>query len=159
MTQNLRYFEDIRLGVKHTIGSYTFTEEEMIRFARAFDPQPFHLDPEAAKKSPFKGLIASGWMTTAVWMKLMVADRILAAQHGDRAAFGPSPGFRDLKWLKPVYAGDTLTYSTVATEKVELKTRPHWGLIRSLNEGVNQKGELVMSFIGQALCMRRPDKS
>ena len=153
----MKYFEDIQLGVKREIGSYTFSAEEIIRFARQFDPQPFHLDPEAAKRSHFGGLVASGWMTTAVWMKLMVAERIAANARGDRAAFGPSPGFRDLKWLKPVYAGDTLSYSTMATVKTELKTRPQWGLIGSLNEAVNQKGELVMSFLGQVLCMRRPE--
>lgn len=153
---NLRYFEDIELGRKREIGSYTFRAGEMIRFAREFDPQPFHLDEEAAKASHFGGLVASGWMTVAVWMKLMVADRIEAHAHGERAAFGPSPGFRDLKWLRPVHAGDTLTYSTIATTKTDLKSRPHWGLIASLNEGVNQKGELAMSFIGQVLCMKRP---
>jgi acyl dehydratase len=152
----MKYFEDIALDVKRDIGIYTFAEEEMIRFARQFDPQPFHLDLEAARASHFGGLVASGWHTVAVWMKLMVADRIAAHVKGDRAAFGPSPGFRDLKWLKPVYAGDTLTYSTMATEKVELKSRPHWGLIYSLNEAVNQKGEPALSFLGQVLCLRRP---
>lgn len=152
----MKYFEDIALDVKRGIGSYTFTEAEMIRFAKQFDPQPFHIDPEAALASPFRGLIASGWHTVAIWMKLMVADRIAAHAQGDRAAFGPSPGFRDLKWLKPVHVGDTLTYSTMATVKTELKTRPHWGLIGSHNEAVNQNGEVAMSFLGQVLCMRRP---
>ncbi len=87
----MRYFEDIPLGIKRDLGSFTFTEAEIIRFARQFDPQPFHVDPEAAKWSPFGALVASGWQTAAVWMKLMVADRINAAAQGDRAAFGPSP--------------------------------------------------------------------
>ena len=152
----LRYFEDIELGVKRQIGSHIFAAAEMIRFARAFDPQPFHLDAEAAKASHFGDLVASGWMTVGVWMRLMVDDRIAAHHRGERAAFGPSPGFRELKWLKPVYAGDTLTYSTMATEKTELKSRPHWGLIASLNEGVNQRGETALSFLGQVLCMKRP---
>lgn len=154
------WFEDLVIGTRQELGSHLFTEAEIIRFAAKFDPQYFHVDPEAAAGSPYGGLIASGWHTASTWMKLMV--RVLRAraeqpdERGRKPAPGPSPGFLDLKWPNPVRPGDTIAYSATLIEKVELRSRPQWGLIRSRNEGVNQRGELVLSFIGQALVQRRP---
>jgi acyl dehydratase len=162
MTRPALYFEDVILDVRTVLESWTFTEAEIVRFARAFDPQPFHIDPMAAKGSPYGGLIASGWHTAAIWMKLVIAHRAQAiAAHPelknrpDQTA-GVSPGFLDLKWLKPVRPGDTLIYATTPVERVDLKSRPDLGLIRALNTAHNAAGELVMSFIGQGFYPRRP---
>lgn len=153
------WFEDMAIGVRQELGSYCFTAPEMIAFARKYDPQYFHIDAEAAAASQYGGLIASGWHNAAIWMKLMVATMRARpdepAEGGRRPSPGPSPGFLDLKWPNPVRPGDTIRYSTVLIEKQELRSRPGWGLIRSRNEGVNQRGELVLSFIGQALVERR----
>src|SRR5690606_33309275 len=140
-------------GETSELGSYTFTSDAIIRFARRFDPQPFHVDPEAAKESLFGGLCASGWHTASIWMRLMSdhRDRIrdAARTHGERGArLGPSPGFTDLKWLKPVYPGDTITYRSTFTGKRISASRPGWGLVFHHNAGVNQRGEEVFSFNG-----------
>lgn len=161
MSQPALYFEDVVLGVKTELGSWTFTEEDIVRFARAYDPQPFHVDPVAAKASPYGGIIASGWHTAAIWMKLVIAsrERALAAQPDLKSkpgqAAGVSPGFLELKWLKPVRAGNTLSYATMPVEKIDLKSRPELGLIRALNTAHNEAGELVMSFKGQGFYPRR----
>jgi acyl dehydratase len=128
------------------------TEEEIIEFAREFDPQPFHIDPEAAKQSPYGGLIASGWHTCALWMKMTVPAMI---GENNKAAVG-SPGVLELRWIKPVRPGDTLRVRSTVIEKVDLKSRPDRGIIRSRNEVFNQKNELVMSLIGQGLTLKRP---
>ncbi|MGL4243044.1 MAG: MaoC/PaaZ C-terminal domain-containing protein, partial [Beijerinckiaceae bacterium] len=106
------FFEDLVVGDRLDLGALTFTEADVVRFGRAFDPQFFHIDAGAARASHFGGLIASGWHTGAGWMKTMVVSRTAAAraamERGERPArLGPSPGFRHLRWVKPVYAGDT----------------------------------------------------
>ncbi|MEX0838671.1 MAG: MaoC family dehydratase [Parvibaculum sp.] len=153
------WFEDIEIGARMELGAYTFTEEEIIRFATKYDPQYFHTDPEAAKAGPFGGLTASGWHTTATWMKTMIRSRTgredLPDEAGRKPAGGPSPGFLDLKWPNPVRAGDTITYSSTVIEKIEMKSRPQWGIIRSRNIGINQHGQTVLDFIGQGMIERR----
>jgi acyl dehydratase len=153
------WFEDIEIGSRRDIGSYTFTEDEIIRFAVKYDPQYFHVDPIAARDGPFGGLVASGWHTVATWMKLMVrswrAQPAPPETEERQPGAGPSPGFLQLKWPSPVRPGDTVSYSSTMIEKIDLRSRPNWGLIRSRNEGVNQRGELVLSFIGQALVERK----
>jgi acyl dehydratase len=156
----MHFFEDIRIGERSEIGRHTFTAEEIKRFAARYDPQPFHLDEAAAAHSHFGALCASGWHTAAICMRLLVArkDRIvaeLAARGEPIATWGPSPGFRELKWVKPVYVGDTITYATEQIEKRESRSRPDWGLLFSRNTGTNQRGELVYSFIGSAFIERR----
>lgn len=159
----MAWFEDIETGTVSELGSYTFTKEAIITFAEKYDPQPFHLDEEAAAKTHFGGLVASGWHTAAIWMKLMIAarqnapeERVEPAPDGRSAPKGgPSPGFLDMKWLKPVRPGDKLTYRSTVIEKIDLKSRPLLGIVRSRNEGINQTGELVFSFIGQGLIERR----
>ena len=152
------WFEDIEIGTRTELGSHTFTAEEIIAFAKKYDPQYFHIDPEAAKEGPFGTLTASGWHTSATWMKLMIAKRQAtpADENGRKPpAGGPSPGFLEMKWPTPVRAGDTISYSTEVIEKLDMKSRPGWGIVRSRNTGVNQHGETVMSFIGQGLIERR----
>ena len=154
------YFEDLVIGETEELGSYTFTAEDIIGFARQFDPQRFHVDAEAAKSSLFGALCASGWHTASVWMKHMVGyrDRIraYALARGERPArLGPSPGFANLKWLKPVYAGDTITYRTTVTAKRASASRPGWGLVFHHNTGTNQGGEEVFAFDGMVFWERR----
>jgi acyl dehydratase len=152
------YLEDIELGAKRELGSYIFTEDEIIEFGKKYDPQPFHIDKEAAKASIFGGLIASGWHTAAIWMKLSVDGRKRDSEDGKPRVLrsGVSPGFEDMKWLKPVRPGMTLTYTSETFEKVELRSRPELGLIKTRNEARGANGELVFSFIGKGFMQRRP---
>jgi acyl dehydratase len=155
------YFEDLVIGETEVLGSYRFEADDIIGFARQFDPQRFHVDAEAAKDSLFGALCASGWHTASIWMKLMVdyRNRIRAkalAQGARPARLGPSPGFTNLKWLKPVYAGDTLTYRTTVTGKRVSNSRPGWGLAFHHNSATNQHGEEVFSFEGMVFWERRP---
>ncbi len=151
----MSFLED-NLGQAVIIGSYTFTAEEIIDFARKYDPQPFHLDSEAAKKSVFGGLCASGWHTTAVFMKLNVASIVKATKGALKRGetpptFGPSPGFENLKWPKPVYAGDTITYRRVVHTIRPLASRPGWSMLTMTTNAHNQNGEEVLSFDNAAM--------
>jgi acyl dehydratase len=157
----MKYFEDVRVGDRIVIGRHTFTAAEIKSFAERFDPQPFHLDEAAAARSHFGALCASGWHTAVMWMRLRMEQmrREVEEQRarGEPVAqLGPSPGFRQLRWLKPVYAGDTITYASEVLESRALNSRPGWGLVRLLNSGANQAGEPVFSFIGSAFVERRP---
>src|SRR5690606_17764988 len=125
----MSYFEDIRIGERHEIGRHTFTAEEIKAFAQAYDPQPFHLDEEAAAKSHFGRLCASGWHTAAVCMRLLIDDRKrrvaeMKTRGEPVGLWGPSPGFRDLKWLRPVYVGDTISFTTEFVEARLSQSRP-----------------------------------
>lgn len=153
------FFDELVIGENYELGSLLFTPEEIVAFARSFDPQPFHMDEEAARRSSFGALCASGWHTAAGWMASMVSHRrrqeaMLAPSVAPR--LGPSPGFKNLRWLKPVYAGDRITYhSTVADKRASL-SRPEWGLFFHHNTGVNQNGETVFSFDGCVFIERKP---
>jgi acyl dehydratase len=157
----LAYFDDLTVGETNEIGSYHFTSENIIRFAKAFDPQPFHIDPQAAAKSHFGALCASGWHTGAACMRKLI-DRRTALRQAMIAkgltppAMGSSPGFKDLVWHRPVYAGDTISFASTLVSKRPSASRPRWGLIFSRNSGTNQKGELVYSFVGSVFMERRP---
>lgn len=145
-----------QVGIEQTLGSYTFSAEDIIRFATLHDPQPFHIDPEAAKKSNFGALCASGWHTTAVWMKLNVqsmgeALRQAKARGEPMPVFGPSPGFENLKWLRPVYAGDTITYKRTIRAIRPLASRPGWSMLNMHSSAFNQDGVKVMEFDSAAL--------
>ena len=144
------YWEDFKVGETVTMGSYTFVEEEMIDFARKFDPQPFHIDPVAAKESYFGGLIASGWHTCAVAMRLLCDNYI------NRSASLGSPGIENVRWLMPVRVGDTLSYRRIVLEARTSKSRPDMGLVKSRTEAVNQRGETVLTFEGWGMFGRRP---
>ena len=143
--------EYLRVGETVTLGSHTFEADEIKRFARKFDPQPFHLDEGAARRSVFGRLCASGWHSASMWMKLNIAseDGLHKRQwHGEGPApeFGPSPGFRNLKWLRPVYAGDTITYTRRVVAHRALPKRPGWHLVELHSEGFNQDGDKVLEF-------------
>jgi acyl dehydratase len=151
----MKFFEDIRIGDRFEVGRHKFAADEIKAFAARFDPQAFHLDEAAAARSHFGALCASGWHTAATWMRLMVEhhrreDEARRARAEPVAALGPSPGFRELKWLKPVYVGDTITYAMEVVEKRASNSRPGWGLMTVRNTGVNQKGEPVICFVSVA---------
>jgi acyl dehydratase len=155
----MKFFEDIRVGERTAIGRHTFTAEEIKTFAARFDPQPFHLDEAAASRSHFGKLCASGWHTVCVWMRLLIVcrrreDDERRARGEKVARLGPSPGFRDLKWLEPVHAGDTISYATEVLETRALSRHPGWGIISLHNTGVNQHGETVISFVSSVFVER-----
>ena len=143
------YFEDFEPGQTLELGSRTVTEEEIVAFGRQWDPQPFHVDPEAAKDSVFGGLIASGWHTGAMWMRLYV-DALL-----DGAASMGSPGIEELRWLAPVRPGDTLTGRLTVLETTPSERRPDRGTVRIRGEMVNQDGVTVMSMTSRGHFGRR----
>ena len=142
-------FEDFEPGQVYELGSRTVTEEEIVEFACQFDPQPFHLDPEAAKQSVFGGLIASGWHTGAMWMRLYV-DAMLASGSGRG-----SPGVEELRWLAPVRPGDTLTGSLTVLDVKPSATRPDRGTVRIRAEMTNQDGVTVMTMTSRGHFGRR----
>jgi acyl dehydratase len=148
------WFEDLKVGTKTNLGQETFTRESIIDFAQKYDPQPFHVDEEAAKRSLFGRLAASGWHTASMWMKQFVDTRKkFESERGPSseptARPGPSPGFTKLRWHRPVYAGDTISFASELADK-RMTSRPGWGLIFSRNTGVNQDGVLVYEFTGSA---------
>jgi len=146
----MMYWEDFQPGDRIEMGRHTFTPEEIVAFARQFDPQPFHVDAEAAKKSFFGGLIASGWHTCSIGMRLTVES------HVNRTASLGSPGLDNIRWLKPVRAGDTISYSRIVLESRASESRPGVGLVKSRWEAVNQAGETVMTMEGWGMFGRRP---
>jgi acyl dehydratase len=158
------FFEDIKVGLRRELGSFTFTPELIKKFAAQFDPQPFHLDEEAGRKSLFGGLAASGWHVGSVCMKLLVADgqrqAAEAAARGEPVAvWGPSPGFNDLRWLRPVLAGDTISYASEVESARTSEKRPEWGIVQARNSGTNQRGELAFSLLATAFVPRRGAKT
>ena len=152
------WFEDFPLNTKITLGAYTFTEENIIAFGKRYDPQFFHVNKEAAMHSPYGGLIASGWQTAAVWMKLMMANRHerIAAGAAQTQMNYVSPGVRELRWLKPVRPGTTLTYTNETFAKLDWPSRPQFGLLEGKNEARDEAGELYYSFINRVLIARKP---
>jgi acyl dehydratase len=142
-------FEDFAPGQVLELGSRAVTEEEILAFARQFDPQPFHLDPEAAKDSVFGGLIASGWHTGAMWMRLYV-DAML-----DGSSAMGSPGIEELRWLAPVRPGDTLTGRLTVLDVTPSATRPDRGTVRIRGEMLNQDGVTVMAMTSRGHFGRR----
>jgi acyl dehydratase len=147
---SMLYWEDFKVGEVVETGRHTFTEEEIIAFAKQFDPQPFHVDPEAAKNSFYGGIIASGWHTCCVAMRYMVQYYI-----GRSASMG-SPGMDNVRWLKPVRPGDTITFLRVITESRASQSRPNAGLLKSIAQAVNQHGETVLTMEGWGMFGRRP---
>jgi len=146
----VRYWEDIKQGEVFELGSRTMDKERMIAFAREFDPQPFHTDEKAAEASIWGGLIASGWLTGSTLMRLLY-DGFLK----DAASLG-SPGIDELRWLKPVRPGDTLTARLTVIEATASRSRPDRGIVRTRMELMNQDGEVVMTVTGVNFISRRP---
>ncbi len=152
----MRMTDVYRPGEKIVLGSHAFSSEEIIRFASRYDPQPFHIDPEAAAHSLFGGLCASGWHTCAVWMRNFVdhwtaeAER-LRGEGLQPPKLGPSPGFSKLQWLRPVFAGDTVRYTVTLSDTRSLASRPGWLLNNLICEGENQDGIPVLRFESKVL--------
>lgn len=144
------FFEDIELGNPERFGAYEVTRDEVVDFARKYDPQPFHVDEEMAKQSVFGGLCASGWHTCAMTMRILV-DHMMDQGF---AGMG-SPGVDGIKWKKPVFPGDTLSVSGEVLEKRESESRPNLGLIKSRYQVFNQKDELVMEVVTNAMVLKR----
>ena len=160
----MRFFEDFEIGQRREVGSFTFTAELIKKFAGQFDPQRFHLDEEEGRKSLFGGLAASGWHVASVCMKLLVADgqRQISealARGEEVAALGPSPGFRELRWIKPVLAGDTISYASEIVSKRVSEKRPQWGVLEARHSGTNQRDELAFSVLATAFAQRRSAES
>ena len=143
------YWEDFRVGDSFSMGERMVNKDEIIAFATAYDPQPFHIDEEAAQKSIFGGLIASGWHTCALVMRMMV-DSYLR----DSASLG-SPGVDNVRWLKPVRPGDTLRAQRHVVETRASQSKPNIGIVKSRWEVFNQKDELVMTMEGYGMFERR----
>lgn len=143
------YWEDFKVGERLVLGTKTFGEEEIIQFAREFDPQPFHIDKTKAKESFFGGIIASGWHTCSVAMRMM-CDAYL----NESASIG-SPGVDNVRWYKPVRPGDTLRCERVILESRASESKPNIGIVKSRWEGFNQHSELVMSMEGISMFLRR----
>ncbi|MEP5939044.1 MAG: MaoC family dehydratase [Erythrobacter sp.] len=147
------YFEDFEVGSKQSYGQYEVTREEVMEFASKYDPQPFHLDDEAAAKTHFGRLSASGWHTCSMVMAMMVENM----QKHSSAGLG-SPGIESLQWKKPVYPGDTLRVESELIEKRRSQSRPEMGLTKSRIQVFNQDDEIVMQSVNMGLtALRDPD--
>jgi acyl dehydratase len=156
----MNFFEDIQIGQRLELGSFAFTAENIKAFAVQFDPQRFHLDEEEGRKSLFGGLAASGWHVGSVCMRLLVDDsqrraREAIARGEEVAVWGPSPGFRELRWIKPVLAGDTISFASEVETLRTSASRPGWGILEARHRGTNQRGELVFSMLATAFVPRR----
>lgn len=151
MRESYRYFEDFQPGEVFDLGSRTVTQDEIIAFAREYDPQPFHVDPARAQDSFFGGLIASGWHTASMYMRLFV-DNLL----NDSDSMG-SPGIDELRWLKPVRPGDTLRAGFTVLECIPSRSRPTLGIVRGRGEMRNGADEVVMTVTSVGFFGRRPN--
>jgi acyl dehydratase len=144
-----RYFEDYAPGLTVDCGSFTVNESEIIAFAKEYDPQPFHIDPVAAAAGPYGGLIASGWHTTSLMMRLLV-EHFVSPESGLGA-----PGVDEIRWPKPVRPGDTLHVTAKVIEARRSNSKPDRGIIKTLAELTNQHGELVMKVTAINLVLTR----
>jgi acyl dehydratase len=148
----MQYFEDLEVGAETYFGSYEVTREEILEFARKYDPQPFHLSDEEAAKTHFGRIAASGWHTCAMTMAV-VARRVV---DQEQAGLG-SPGIDELRWRRPVYPGDTLHVRGKIVEKRPSRSKPQIGSFRSEMTVINQDDQVVMTFTSIVLIRRRPD--
>ena len=156
----MKFFEDVQVGEVWELGRHTFTADEIKAFGQRFIPQPFHIDEAAAERTHFGALCASGWHTALAWMRLQVdyrrrMDEALRARGERIAGIGPALGFRELKWLKPVYVGDTIEYKSEVIEQRISNSRPGLGLMSFRSTGINQNGELVISLVSTTFVERR----
>ena len=152
MPPGMIYFEDLKVGAETYFGSYQVTREEVLEFARKYDPQPFHLSDEEAAKTHFGRIAASGWHTAAMTMAVLARHVVAHKQAG----LG-SPGIDELRWRKPVYPGDTLHVRGEIVEKTASRSRPEMGSYRTHTTVTNQDGVAVMTFTSIVLIQRRPE--
>ena len=148
------YFDDLEIGHETLFGHYDVTREEVLEFAAKYDPQPFHLDDDAAAQTHFGRLAASGWHTCAMTMAVIARHVVDTGQAG----LG-SPGIDELRWLKPVYPGDRLTVRGKVIEATPSRSKPHIGVIRSLNTVTNHDDVKVMTFTSIVMMLRRPTEA
>jgi acyl dehydratase len=144
-----RYFEDYRPGAVYEYGYITVTEAEILEFARAFDPQPIHTDPGFAAAGPFRGLIASGWHTGGIMM------RMFAGHYLSRVASLASPGIDELRWPAPVRPGDSLRLRATVVEARRSRSKPDRGLVRTRAELINQDGQVVLELTAMNILRAR----
>ncbi len=147
----MRYFEDLEVDAETYFGSYNVTREEVLEFAHKYDPQPFHISDEEAAKTHFGQIAASGWHTGAMAMAVIARHVV---KH-EQAGLG-SPGIDELRWLKPVYPGDTLHVSGKIVDKTPSRSKPHMGSFRTETTVTNQDDVPVMRFTSIVLIRRRP---
>ena len=145
-----RYFEDFATGEVVDLGTAQLSEAEIVAFARQYDPQYFHTDPQSAKQSIYGGLIASGWHTCVVYMRLFVASVL-----GQAASLG-SPGLEELRWLGPVRPGMLLRARYTVLETRASESRPDRGIVRGLGEMLDERGEVLMRLVSANFISRRP---
>ncbi|NGN41356.1 MaoC family dehydratase [Mesorhizobium sp. CGMCC 1.15528] len=142
--------EFLGIGTTVTLGSHRFEPEAIKAFAAKYDPQPFHMDEKKAENSVFGRLCASGWHTTATWMRYNLEQQALADGKwegpGPKPEFGPSPGFKNLKWLKPVYAGETVTFTRTGVSHRPVASRPGWRLVTIRADAFDSTGDKVLEF-------------
>ncbi|HUH08578.1 MAG TPA: MaoC family dehydratase [Egibacteraceae bacterium] len=146
----MRYFEDLAVGETLELGSVAVTEDEIVEFATRYDPQPFHIDRAAAGRSVFGGLIASGWHTCSLYMRLLATGLL-----NDTPSLG-SPGVDEIRWDVPVRPGDTLTGSVTLLEARTSRSRPDRGIVKSRGELRNQDGATALRIVAISLIGRRP---
>lgn len=146
----MEFFEDVVVGSKRRFGQYEVTREDVLQFATKFDPQPFHLDDEAAAGSMFGNLAASGWHTCAMTMRMMVDS----LKDQPRASLGGA-GIDELRWVKPVYPGDVLRCETEILDKRRSRSKPHMGIMRQRTSTFNQHDELVLTMITNIIIKTR----
>ncbi len=156
----MRFYDDLRVGDRVALGSYLFTADDIKIFAGQFDPQPFHVDEGAGARSHFGALVASGWHTASIWARKLAdhykREAEILRERGDPVPdIGPSTGFRDMRWYKPVFVGDTITYSYAVTAMRVSPSIPARGEVSLLGEGTNQHGERVISLEIVTLVERR----
>ena len=144
------FYEDLEIGMTRKFGGYEVTREEVIEFASKYDPQPFHLSDEAAAQTHFGKISASGWHTCSMTMRMMVDNMM-----NEKSAGLGSPGIDQLRWIKPVYPGDTLRCETEIIEKRRSASRPELGIFKSRIRTFNQKGEMVLEMVSNALMRTR----
>ena len=147
----MRYWEDFRVGDVTEVGPVELTRDDIVEFARRYDPQPFHVDEEAAADGPFGGLVASGWHTAALFMGMFVRSILV-----DAASMG-SPGVDELRWTAPVRPGDRLSGRVTVTAAEPSAKRPDRGTIFTTNEVRNQEGTVVMTLKARSYFRRRPN--
>ena len=152
MRAAMRYFEDLEVGAETYFGSYEVTRDEILEFARKYDPQPFHLSEEEAAKTHFGRIAASGWHTCAMTMAVIARHVV----DDEQAGLG-SPGIDELRWRRPVYPGDTLHVRGTIVDRTPSRSKPHMGSFRTEMIVTNQNDQAVMTFTSIVLIRRRPD--
>lgn len=148
--KNMLYLDDIQIGLQFISDSHSFDAEQIKAFARQFDPQPFHLDEEAARKSLFGGLIASGWHTAAITMRLLVES------VGCRFAGGLIGRGGEISWPNPTYPGDTIHVECEVLDVKASRSRPDWGTVKIQNHTLNHQQQIVQLFIADVMVKRKP---